>query len=209
MPVRRGRMLSGRFVRGHNALLRPSAIPMTHLPRLAAFALTVLLASTAHAEQKFFVYSSKKPYAEALAAAQKSNEASTPKLPPADIERRLKSVYAAKPTSSAAWGRGVFEQCVAAKAIPVIRERVATCYISSFYLSMMVDLRKQGGDTKEKIGTDMTRGLTDPKEKESMLALINYYFDQPDGDANAQTLLDIRHFLTCASADQRPVSGTP
>jgi len=207
---------------------------MTHLPRLAAFALTVLLASTAHAEQKFFgltsrqvsdvgtcsgeatlsiaafmIYSSKKPYAEALAAAQKSNEASTPKLPPADIERRLKSVYAAKPTSSAAWGRGVFEQCVAAKAIPVIRERVATCYISSFYLSMMVDLRKQGGDTKEKVGTDMTRGLTDPKEKESMLALINYYFDQPDGDANAQTLLDIRHFLTCASADQRPVSGTP
>lgn len=207
---------------------------MTHLPRLAAFALTVLLASTAHAEQKFFgltraqvadvgacsgeatlsiaaymIYSSKKPYAEALAAAQKSNAASDPKLPPADLERRLKAVYAAKPNNSATWGRGVFGKCVATKAIPVIRERVSTCYMSSFYLSMMVDLRKQGGDTKEKIGTDMTTGMTDPKEKDSMLALIGYYFDRPAEDANAQTLMDIRHFLTCASADQRPVSGTP
>jgi len=207
---------------------------MTHLPRLAAFALTLLLASPVHAEQKFFgltraqvanvgtcsgeatlsiaaymIYSSKKPYAEALAAAQKSNETSDNKLPPADIERRLKAVYAAKPDSSATWGRGVFEKCVATKAIPVIRERVSTCYISSFYLSMMVDLRKQGGDTKEAIGTSMTAGMNDPKEKEGMLALIGYYFDRTPGNDADQTMLDIRHFLTCASADQRPVSGTP
>jgi len=207
---------------------------MTHLPRLAAFVLTLLLASTAHAEQKFFgltsrqvsdvgtcsgeatlgiaaymIFSSKTPYAEALASAQKSNEASDPKLPAADIERRLKAVYAAKPTSSAAWGRGIFEKCVVAKSIPVIRERISTCYISSFYLAMMVDLRKQGGDTKEKIGADLTTGMTAAKEKEAMLALVGFYFDQPAADPNAQTLQDIRHFLTCASADQRPVSGTP
>lgn len=211
---------------------RPAAL-MTRFTRLAAFALTVLLASTAQAEEKYFgltraqvsdvgkcsgeatlgiasymMYSAKKPYAETLALAQKANETSDPKLPPADIERRLKAVYAAKPPSSASWGGRNFKQCIVAKKTPVIIERIDTCYITSFYMAMMVDLRKNGGDSKEKISADMTANVTDPKQKDGLVSLIAYYYDQPPAtDPTAQSILDIRHFLTCASADQRPVSG--
>jgi hypothetical protein len=212
---------------------RPAAA-MTRFIRLAAFALTLSLASTVHAEEKYFgltrtqvsdvgkcsaettlgiaaymMYSARKPYAETLALALKANQSSDPKLPPADIERRLKAVYAAKPPSSASWGGRNFEQCVLAKKIPVIRERINTCYITSFYMAMMVDLRKNGGDSKEKISTDMTASVTDPKQKDGLTSLIAYYYDQPAAtDPTAQSILDIRHFLTCASADQRPVSGS-
>lgn len=226
--------LPGDVPERHNAIEPSPADSMTRCPRLAAFALTLLVAGAVHAEQKFFgltskqvsdvgtcsgeatlgiaaymIYSSKKSYEEALSLALKSNETSVPKLPPADIERRLKAVYAAKPINSASWGRKNFEQCVVAKRIPVITERVGTCYTSSFYLSLIVDLRKQGGDSKEKIGVDLTTGMAEGQEKQGMLALVGYYFDRPATEASAQTLLDIRHFLTCASADQRPVSGTP
>lgn len=205
---------------------------MTAFPRFAAFILTLLLASTAQAEQKFFgltagqvsdvgvcsgeatlsiasymIYTSKKPYAEALALALKSNETSNPKLPVADVERRLKAVYAAKPTSSADWGGRNFEQCVVAKGIPVVRERINTCYVPSFYMSLIVDLRKQGGDSKESIIADVTADIADAKRKENLVSLIAYYYDRSTTESNTQSTLDIRHFLTCASADQRPVSG--
>ncbi len=206
---------------------------MTHRLRFAALFLTLLLSSTAQAEQKYFgltaaqvadvgqcsgeatlgiasymVYATKKPYAEALALSQKSNENSEPKLPAADIERRLKAVYDAKPASSANWASQNFEQCIVAKTIPVVRERINTCYISSFYMSIIIDVRKQGGDSKEKIGADMTANLTDPNQKQALLDLISYYYEQPAISQDAQSVLDIRHFLTCASDDQRPVSGS-
>jgi hypothetical protein len=214
-------------------LYRPS--PMTRFPRLTAFAVTLLLAaSSAQAEQKFFglsgqqvsnvgacsgeatlgiaafmMYSNKKPYADTLASALKANETADPKLPVADIERRLKAVYDAKPPSSASWAQQNFERCVIAKKIPVIAARVRTCYVTSFYMSLMVDLRKRGGDSKERIVQDLTTNVPDAKQKEGLVALIGYYYDQPpSADPNAQAILDIRHFLTCASADQRPVSGT-
>ncbi len=205
---------------------------MTAIARFAAFALTLMLATTAQAEQKFFgltsaqvtavgacsgeatlgiasymIYATKKPYAEALALAQKSNQSSDPKQPAADIERRLKAVYAAKPPSSASWSSLNFEQCVVARNIPVIRERINTCYMSSFYMSIIIDIRKQGGDSKEKIVADMTANLTDPAQKQALLGLINYYYEQPAISQTEQSVLDIRHFLTCASPDQRPVSG--
>lgn len=206
---------------------------MTAIYRLAALSLTLLLAPTAQAEQKYYglsgtqvstvgacageasfgiasymIYLSKKPYAEALALAQKSNASSNPKLPAADIERRMKAVYAAKPPSSASWGSSNFQQCILAKAIPVVPERINTCYISSFYMAMIVDVRKQGGNSKETIGKDLTASMTDPAQKQALLALINYYYEQPAISATEKSVLDIRHFLTCASADQRPVSGT-
>jgi hypothetical protein len=208
---------------------------MISFPRLTAFAVTLLLAAgNAHAEQKFFgltarqvsdvgacsgeatlgiasfmMYSNKKPYADTLAAALKANETADPKLPAADIQRRLKAVYDAKPPSSASWAQQNFERCVIARKIPVITERIRTCYVTSFYMSLMVDLRKRGGDSKERIVQDLTANIPDAKQKEGLVALIGYYFDQPPTtDPNAQAILDIRHFLTCASADPRPVSGT-
>lgn len=206
---------------------------MTPFLRPGAFALTLLLAATtAHAEQKVFglnraqvsdllncsgestlslaaylMYSSKKPYAEALASALKANQDSETKLPAADIERRLKAVYAAKPPNSAAWAQTVFSQCVVARAIPVTRERIDSCYTTSFFLSMMVDLRKNGGDSRERIAADMSGGVTDAQQKKNLLALVDYYYDRPATSQDTQIVEDMRHFLVCASPDQRPVSG--
>lgn len=129
------------------------------------------------------------------------------KADPKNTERRLREIYAAKPTQPFDWGNKAFQNCLAMKVVPVDYSRSANCYKLTFYLASVVPLYKSQGLDNAQILAEIVPGKAEPGFLERMRNLIDEVAARNPADARKNNVGDTGRFLQCVSPGQPAVSN--
>ena len=129
------------------------------------------------------------------------------KADPKGTERRLREVYAAKPTSAPAWSTQAFQSCLAMKVVPVDYARSGNCYLLTFYLAAVVPLHKANGLDNVAIRSSVVSDKADPKFLARVQALVDEYAARDPKNKRKNDVTDAGRFLQCVSPNQPAVSN--
>ena len=152
----------------------------------------------------YLLYETGRPLEETLPIARQS---ATGKAQPADAERRLRAVNAAKPRTTAQWGRQVFQSCLAQKLVPLPVARTGNCYMLTFYLAAVVPVHKANGHTPKTMMDIIVTKEADPTFRTKLEPLVVEYYGRSDADPRKNNVSDLGRFLKCANPGQPAVSG--
>jgi hypothetical protein len=130
------------------------------------------------------------------------------KSEPKEVERRVRAVYAAKPTSPANWGTQVFQNCLVMKSVPLDYTRTGNCYLLTFYLATVVTLHRDAGRTDQQILDQMISPKADANFRAHVLKLIAEYGARGIADPRKNSIDDLGRFLQCVSPTQPAVSNS-
>jgi hypothetical protein len=197
---------------------------------LAALAGTLLAAPHARAEKKIYgqtpiavsntlncaaeaslalgaylVYQTGDPIDKTLPIAMASAAA---KADPKNTERRLREIYAAKPTTPSAWGRQVFQSCLAMKVVPIDYARSGNCYLLTFYLAAVVPLYKSQGLDNAQVLAEVVPGKAEPAFLARVRTLVDEYAARSTANPRKNNVSDAGRFLQCVSPGTPAVSNS-
>jgi hypothetical protein len=197
---------------------------------IAALLGTLLAAANAHAEKKIYglapvavsntmncaaeaslalgsylVYQTKEPIEKALPVAPPT---AAGKADPKNTERRLREIYAAKPTQPTAWGKQVFQNCLAMKAVPIDYARTGNCYLLTYYIATVVPLYKSQGLDNGQIVAEVVPGKPDPAFKDRVRKLVDQYAARDTSNARKNNVANTSSFLQCVAPGTPAVSNS-
>jgi hypothetical protein len=128
------------------------------------------------------------------------------KADPKEAERRMRAIYAAKPTSPAQWGTQVFQNCLVMKSVPLDHTRSGNCYLLTFYLAAVTTMHREAGRTEQQILDQMISPQADKTFRERVLAKIREYSARGNADPKKNSTIDLGTFLQCVTPSAPPVS---
>lgn len=120
-------------------------------------------------------------------------------MPPAEVEQRLRAVYAAKPANVTEWSRNRFAQCLAQAQVPIEAARARRCYQHTFFLAARVPMAKARGLTREQYVAGFDLAGMDPANRANFDRLITLLWDRDPNATPENHLQDIAFFLKCAT----------
>jgi hypothetical protein len=129
------------------------------------------------------------------------------KADPKNTERRLREIYAAKPTQPTAWAKQVFQSCLAMKVIPVDYARSGNCYLLTYYIAAVVPLYKSQGLNNAQMVDEIVPGKPDPAFKARVQKLVEQYAARDTTNARKNNVADTSSFLQCVSPGVPAVSN--
>jgi hypothetical protein len=129
------------------------------------------------------------------------------KADPKNTERRLREIYAAKPTQPTVWAKQVFQSCLAMKAVPVDYARSGNCYLLTYYIAAVVPLYKSQGLDNGQIVNEVLPGKPDPAFKDRVRKLVDQYAVRDMKNARKNNVADTSSFLQCVAPGSPAVSN--
>jgi hypothetical protein len=144
----------------------------------------------------YVVFESGEPIEKTLPVALAS---AAGKAEPKNTERRLRQIYAAKPMQPTAWGRQVFQNCLAMKVVPIDYARSGNCYLLTYYIATVVPLYKSQGLDNGQIVAEIVPGKPDPAFKDRVRKLVDQYAARDTANARKNNVADTSSFLQCVA----------
>lgn len=137
-----------------------------------------------------------------------SLQSATAKADAKGTERRLREVYAAKPTSAPKWATQTFQSCLAMKVVPIDYARSGNCYLLTFYLAAVVPLHKASGLDNKAILDSVVTTKAAPAFRSRVQALVDEYAARDATNVRKNNVTDTGRFLQCVSPGQPAVSNS-